>query len=653
MLTREKQETFSRILFDQSPFAMQIYSPDGFVVKANEGWEKFWRVSSHASVDRYNIFKDKQAREIGLTSAFKQALNGISTTLHDVEYDPARICIAGRKRYFHVRMLPLRLGEDQIEGVLCILQDNTDAKTLEMERRGYRKRLEHEVNVRTRQLEALLQFSTELTGLDDLHSVYEFVTSWAMSLLGFDHSTLFIFSRESGRLVMEATIGFPKSMVGTFFLLEDQGLPTLVARQRKVAVVEDFKTEQRFSIPDIIFEHKLTSSLAVPMMNKDKVIGVLIGHTKAKRFFSDSDISLYQNFANQSAVAIANIMNLDSLKRSEERFRQLFENANDAIYLVDVQTRRIVDCNRKALILDGYSHEEMTAMKMLELFPEEEREQLQQRRKQLFKNGFCITLGDFHHVRKDGSRLPVEISSSMVKTGDQTLVMNIIRDVSGRKALEQDREAIAAKLRRSRRMEAIGLMAGGIAHDLNNILSGVISYPELLMIKLAKDDPIRTDLQKIMESGQRAADVVADLLTVARGAASVKESISLNGLIKNYLVSPEFCKLMSLHPEVVFKSSLSPDVLSILCSPIHIQKVLLNLATNAAEAINGQGRVVISTCSRVVTSETEHGVPAGAYTVLSVQDSGSGISEQDLNIFLIRFTRLKLWEEVVPDWGWP
>ena len=636
MSMREQQQEltnggdFARLLFEQSPFAMQIYSPDGCIVRANKGWEKFWRVSSRASIDRYNIFQDKQAREVGLTEAFEQALAGISTSLHDVEYDPARISITGPKRFFHVRMLPLRQGDGQIEGVVCILEDTTDSRMLDMERRSYRKRLEHEVKVRTQQLEALLQFSTELTGLDELHALCEFVSSRAKSLLEFDYSTLFIFSRESGRLTMEATIGFPKSMVGTFSLLEDQGLPSLVARERRVAVVEDFQTEQRFSIPDAIFEHKLISSLAVPMMNKDKVIGVLIGHTRVRRIFSDNDISLYQNFANQSAVAIANIMNIESLKRSEERFRQLFEHANDAIYLVDVQTRRIVACNRKAVVLDGYSHDEITAMKMLELFPEEERDLLQQRRKQLFRDGSCTTLGNFHHVRKDGTRLPVEISSSLLKIGGRKLIMNIIRDVSSRKALERERESIAAKLRRSRRMEAIGLMAGGIAHDLNNILSGVISYPELLMMRLPEDDPIREDLQKVMESGKRAADVVADLLTVARGAASVKEDISLNALIRDYLVSPEFCTLMSLHPQVAFIPRLSPEVKNIHCSSLHIQKVLLNLASNAAESIDGAGQVVISTRRRIVERELDHGVLPGEYNVLSIQDTGSGISDQDL-----------------------
>ncbi len=354
------------------------------------------------------------------------------------------------------------------------------------------------------------------------------------------------------------------------------------------------------------------------MLNKNELIGVLIGHTRAKRVFSDSDISLYQNVANQAAVAIVNSVNLRALQRSEERFRHLFESADDAIYLVDAKSFRIVDCNQKALELDGYSRNEITAMRMFELYPLEERELLDHRHDEVLRKGSYTTVASHHHVRKDSTWVPVEISSSLAEIGGWKLIINIVRDVSSRKALEQEREETAAKLRRANRMEALGLMAGGVAHDLNNILSGIISYPELMMMKLPADSPVRADLQKVMESGQRAACVVADLLTVARGAATVKEIACLNELISNYMTSPEFHELMSLHPEVDFVPRLAPGVQNILCSPIHIQKVLFNLVNNAAESIDGTGQVEIRTCMRSISQDASQGPPTGEYTVLSI-----------------------------------
>lgn len=636
-------EGFFKTLFDHSPYAMRIFSSDGLVVKNNDAWKLFWDAPCSDSADRYNIFKDKQAQRLGLTSSFKQALAGMSSSLRDVEYDPVLTGLQGHKRYLHVRMLPLERVDGQVDGIVCILEDTTERRLFEQERCRSQEQLEEEVNLRTKHLEALLQFSTELSALGDLKTIYEFVTSWTKSLLKFDYSTLFILSEETGKLVMEETIGFPRSLVGTFFLLQDQGLPTLVARDRKVAVVEDFRTETRFRVPDIILEHELTSSLAVPMLNKNELIGVLIGHTRAKRVFTDSDISLYQNIANQAAVAIVNTVNLQSLQRSEERFRHLFESANDAIYLVDAESLNIIDCNQKALELDGYSHGEITAMKMFELYPEDEREQLDLRHGEVLRKGSYTSVTSHHHVRKDSILVPVEISSSLVQTGGRKLIMNIVRDVSKRKALEKEREETAAKLRRANRMEALGLMAGGVAHDLNNILSGIVSYPELMMMKLPPDSPVRADLQKVMESGQRAAGVVADLLTVARGAATVKEVVSLNQLIRNYMTSPEFHKLMSLHPKVDFVTSLAPDLPDILCSPIHIQKVLYNLVNNAAESIDGAGQVEIKTSIQLISQDSGQGPPTGEYTVLRVRDTGSGISQHDLeHIFDPFYTTKKM-----------
>jgi PAS domain S-box-containing protein len=619
---------FFKTLFDQSPYAMQIFSPDGIVVKTNDAWESFWGVPRSETVNTYNIFKDRQAQKVGLTSAFKQAKAGVSTTLHDICYEPPRARLGGEARFLNVRMLPLEQSEGEVEGIVCILEDNTPLKNAESARRSYQERLEREVDTRTRDLEALLQFSTELTAVDDLATLYTFITSWAKSLLRFDYSTLFILSRKSGQLVMEATIGFPHSMVGSFVLLKDHGLPSLVARERQPAMVNDFRKEDRFYIPDVIFEHGLVSSLAVPMFNKNELIGVLIGHTRKKRCFTDSDVSLYQSFANQAAVAIASTMYLRSLQRSEERFRHLFERANDAIYLVDLESRKIVDCNRRALLLDGYTYEELTSMNMFDLYPQEELNDLEERHRQIIAEGSCTTVRTNHHVRKDGSLVPVEISASLVDIGDRKLILNIVRDVSRRKALEKEQEATAARLRRASRMEAIGLMAGGVAHDLNNILSGIISYPELLMMRLPAENPIRDDLQKIVESGQRAAGVVADLLTVARGAATVKEVVCLNDLVSRYMSSPEFCKLKSLHPEIDFVSEYARKLKNVHCSPIHLQKVLLNLATNAAESIEGRGEVRISTAMHR-QDEPYADIPLGLSVVLKVQDTGSGISRED------------------------
>lgn len=198
--------------------------------------------------------------------------------------------------------------------------------------------------------------------------------------------------------------------------------------------------------------------------------------------------------------------------------------------------------------------------------------------------------------------------------------------------LLEEKEQTQAELHRAKRMESIGLMAGGVAHDLNNILSGIVGYPELLLHNLPKDSELRGPIEAIHESGQRAATVVADLLTVARGAASVREIHNLNSLTQEYLNSPEYSKLKSLHPDVTCHQQLAATQPELLCSPVHIKKCLMNLVTNATESIAGAGEIIVSTYNIQITAadRVTRDLEEGVYVVLSIQDTGPGISSTDV-----------------------
>ncbi|MCW8892016.1 MAG: PhnD/SsuA/transferrin family substrate-binding protein, partial [Deltaproteobacteria bacterium] len=143
-----------------------------------------------------------------------------------------------------------------------------------------------------------------------------------------------------------------------------------------------------------------------------------------------------------------------------------------------------------------------------------------------------------------------------------------------------ERKMIEEKLHQAEKMEAIGLMASGVAHDLNNILSGIVSYPELLLMRLPDDSDLRQPLEVIRESGLRAAAVVDDLLTVARGAAKVRTHLHMNTLILEYLQSPEANKVRSLYPQVSISTDLWPGNPVVNCSAIHVKKCIMNLVLN-------------------------------------------------------------------------
>ena len=209
---------------------------------------------------------------------------------------------------------------------------------------------------------------------------------------------------------------------------------------------------------------------------------------------------------------------------------------------------------------------------------------------------------------------------------------NLKREITERKRAEKERLYLEMQLRKSQKMEAIGTLAGGVAHDLNNILSGLVSYPELLLLDLPKDSPLRGPIQTIKKSGEKAGAVVQDLLTLARRGVSVTEVINLNRLIGQYLDSPEHKKILEYHPKVKVESHLETNLMNVIGSPFHLSKTIMNLVSNAAEAMPGGGKIIVTTSNQYVDQSKKvfDTIDEGDYVTLSVKDNGVGISAEDI-----------------------
>ena len=235
------------------------------------------------------------------------------------------------------------------------------------------------------------------------------------------------------------------------------------------------------------------------------------------------------------------------------------------------------------------------------------------------KDGKVRWLDDRTYIRRDNEG---------IITHYEGIVVDITDSMQAARALRESEE----KLVRSKKMESLGLLAGGVAHDLNNVLSGIVSYPDLLLLDLPEDSQFRKAIETIKASGDRAVAIVQDLLTVARGVATTKEPLNLNDLVGDYLHSPEFNKLRQFHPTVTVKTRLDADLLNISGSHVHIRKVVMNLVSNASEAIKGSGNVTVSTVNRYVDTPLKgyDDIKSGEYAVLAVSDDGSGISLDDL-----------------------
>lgn len=208
-----------------------------------------------------------------------------------------------------------------------------------------------------------------------------------------------------------------------------------------------------------------------------------------------------------------------------------------------------------------------------------------------------------------------------------------------------ERKIIQGQLARAQRMEAIGTLAAGVAHDLNNILSGIVSYPELLLMRISKEHELYGPLCTIQASGKKAAAIVQDLLTLSRRGVTAMEVVNLEKVLDEYLDSPECRKMLDLHPHVKIVKDLKPGIMQIMGSELHLGKTIMNLVINAAEAMRAPGEVVV----RLENCYLDTPVPGygkvneGYYVLLTVRDTGQGIDEEDLEfIFEPFYTKKKM-----------
>lgn len=216
--------------------------------------------------------------------------------------------------------------------------------------------------------------------------------------------------------------------------------------------------------------------------------------------------------------------------------------------------------------------------------------------------------------------------------GEVEQLVHIFVDITAHKQALAEKDKLVSQLQRAEKMEAIGTLAGGVAHDLNNILSGIVSYPELILLDLPQDSPMRKPITTIRKSGQRAAAIVQDLLTLARRGVVVTEVVNLKEIVEDYLNSAEFEKLASHYPNVQIETDFETAPLNILGSPIHLLKAVMNLVSNSVEATDKKGTVTLSVKNQYVDRPIKgyDTIREGDYVVLKVSDNGTGIPPEHI-----------------------
>ncbi len=304
----------------------------------------------------------------------------------------------------------------------------------------------------------------------------------------------------------------------------------------------------------------------------------------------------------------------EALRESETRYRTLFEKSTDAIFVVERKTGRYLDANASALQLTGRSLPELKRLTAWDVSPEG----VEERIKIISESNEAEDLGNVTYHRPDGSNRVAVLNTVPL---DSEAVIGIARDITDELAMEDH-------LRQAQKMEAIGTLAGGIAHDFNNILSAILGYSELALADLPADDATRIKMEAIHSSGERARDLVAQILAFSRKDEQVRSPVKLHLIIEDAL------KLLrpAIPTTIDIQTQLNSKCL-VLGNPSRLHQIIMNLCTNAYQAMLETGGTLKINLSEILMAgdaAAKARIPAGSYGKLIVSDTGMGIPPADI-----------------------
>lgn len=311
----------------------------------------------------------------------------------------------------------------------------------------------------------------------------------------------------------------------------------------------------------------------------------------------------------------------EALRLSEEKYRGIFENAVEGIFQ-STPDGRYLNVNPAGVRMYGYDSQEEMAVSVVDIARQVyvdagDRERL----KELLESRGLVEGFETEHYRRDGSRIWVSINARVVRDAAGRIIYyeNTAVDITERKRLE-------SRLLQSQKMEAIGTLAGGVAHDFNNILSVLMGYGTLLQVAMEENDPLQAYVDQILTSSQKAVNLTASLLTFSRLQPVRLNPIDLNETIRG---TEKLLKRL-ITEDIALKTSLAEEDLVVMADTTQIDQILFNLATNARDSMPKGGKLTIETVPVEVDTEFAkiHGLDEpGRYVLLSVSDTGSGIDE--------------------------
>jgi PAS domain S-box-containing protein len=508
------------------------------------------------------------------------------------------------------------------------------------------QKLLDEMNIRHNNALLIQEIGKATSSILEIDALIKAVIKSMEMHMDFDRGMIMLANEDKTRLVFKAGYGYYQEkedlLHQTQFNLENpnsKGVFVTSFKSQCPFLVNSFsEIEKKLSPRSLDFAKRMGAEamICAPIVYENESIGILtVDNIRTKRPLTKSDMNFITGVASQVAISIINAKSYQKLQESEQKYRDLVENANSIILRRDItgkitffnefaqkffgyEENEIIGTNLEGAVLENNESARLELNKLVTYMSDNPDKNITSENETLLRNGAKAWI--------TWTYKPIFDSGGQIKE-----MLCIGNDITELKKAEIEKKELEARLQRAQKMEAIGTLAGGVAHDLNNILSGIVSYPELLLMDLPADSRLRKPISTIQKAGERAAAIVQDLLTLARRGVVSTKVINLNTIIEEYLKSPECDQIRGYHPNVKFDYLPDKNLLNISGSSIHLTKTIMNLVNNAAEAITGSGEILITTRNKYV-DQIINGfdkVNEGDYVVVSVTDTGIGISPRD------------------------
>ena len=454
--------------------------------------------------------------------------------------------------------------------------------------------LAHRASVQATALSVLEAISNALDGQLDPESALGETLTCCLDSAGLSVGAILL-RDASGNMTVRAHVGAPEAIWAVHPEVVDAAI-----RHRSLAIPSK---EAGAAGDALLLAMNVRGVLAVPIVARDEALGVLVLASNRTDFAAAEGTSLLRaarSVSMQLGQALTLGRTFQRLAGAERRYRLLFESARDGISVV-TPAGVILEANRGWEDIVGRPREEIVGRSITDFLPTEQRGTTLEELAFAVVNGSAVVLKQMLHA--DGHFVQVELSRTAVEIGGERYVLEIARDVS-------ERLRLAEQLRHAQKMDAVGRLAGGVAHDMNNVLAVVLSYSAFLLEGLEKGEMRADDVHEIRTAAQRGAALTKQLLAFSRQRVLKPGLLDLNKTITEML---RMVRTL-IGEDVAVETHLADGLPRVKIDPGHLEQVIMNLAVNARDAMPTGGKLVVST-------ELSDGT-----VVLSVADNGSGMS---------------------------